>query len=184
MDFCWTLFWFHMTFRSPISSLGWFRGFLLRVISRLSARFKLHRNSLRISVAIRYNKISPAESFWSEKKNILPDGILWCRMTNGLCISICILFHLNGCIDLFFCITFLPHPCMLSWHGQLSAFIPLRSHWRSSTNLFVIWQVRFLARLFAVPGNHLGQQSHGYRWPYGPVRHLLSIYFVVNYNLL
>ncbi|KAH9711096.1 Delta-1-pyrroline-5-carboxylate dehydrogenase 12A1 [Citrus sinensis] len=30
-------------------------------------------------------------------------------------------------------------------------------------------QVRFLARLFAVPGNHLGQQSHGYRWPYGPV---------------
>ncbi|CAL9193425.1 unnamed protein product [Musa hybrid cultivar] len=30
-------------------------------------------------------------------------------------------------------------------------------------------QVRFLARSFAVPGNHLGQQSHGYRWPYGPV---------------
>ncbi|GAY39024.1 hypothetical protein CUMW_041220 [Citrus unshiu] len=29
-------------------------------------------------------------------------------------------------------------------------------------------QVRFLARSFAVPGNHLGQQSHGYRWPYGP----------------
>jgi 1-pyrroline-5-carboxylate dehydrogenase len=32
-------------------------------------------------------------------------------------------------------------------------------------------QVRFLARSFAIPGNHLGQQSHGYRWPYGPVRH-------------
>lgn len=30
-------------------------------------------------------------------------------------------------------------------------------------------QVRFLARSFAVPGNHLGQQSHGLRWPYGPV---------------
>ncbi|KAL3819381.1 hypothetical protein ACJIZ3_005286 [Penstemon smallii] len=30
-------------------------------------------------------------------------------------------------------------------------------------------QVRFLARSFAVPGNHLGQQSHGFRWPYGPV---------------
>ncbi|KAI3913335.1 hypothetical protein MKW92_021365 [Papaver armeniacum] len=29
--------------------------------------------------------------------------------------------------------------------------------------------VRFLARSFAVPGNHLGQQSHGFRWPYGPV---------------
>lgn len=30
-------------------------------------------------------------------------------------------------------------------------------------------QVRFLARSFGVPGNHLGQQSHGFRWPYGPV---------------
>ncbi|XP_060201613.1 delta-1-pyrroline-5-carboxylate dehydrogenase 12A1, mitochondrial-like isoform X1 [Lycium barbarum] len=30
-------------------------------------------------------------------------------------------------------------------------------------------QVRFLARSFAVPGNHLGQQSYGFRWPYGPV---------------
>lgn len=30
-------------------------------------------------------------------------------------------------------------------------------------------QVRFLARSFAVPGNHLGQHSHGHRWPYGPV---------------
>ncbi|EXB20723.1 Delta-1-pyrroline-5-carboxylate dehydrogenase 12A1 [Morus notabilis] len=29
--------------------------------------------------------------------------------------------------------------------------------------------VRFLARSFGVPGNHLGQQSHGFRWPYGPV---------------
>lgn len=30
-------------------------------------------------------------------------------------------------------------------------------------------QVRFLARSFGVPGNHLGHQSHGFRWPYGPV---------------
>ncbi|GKV14100.1 hypothetical protein SLEP1_g25018 [Rubroshorea leprosula] len=30
-------------------------------------------------------------------------------------------------------------------------------------------QVRFLARSFGVPGNHIGQQSHGFRWPYGPV---------------
>lgn len=30
-------------------------------------------------------------------------------------------------------------------------------------------QVRFLSRSFAVPGNHLGQQSNGFRWPYGPV---------------
>ena len=30
-------------------------------------------------------------------------------------------------------------------------------------------QVRFLARSFAVPGDHPGQMSSGYRWPYGPV---------------
>ena len=30
-------------------------------------------------------------------------------------------------------------------------------------------QVRFLARGFHVSGDHLGQQSQGYRWPYGPV---------------
>jgi 1-pyrroline-5-carboxylate dehydrogenase len=30
-------------------------------------------------------------------------------------------------------------------------------------------QVRFLARSFGVPGDHLGQTSNGYRWPYGPV---------------
>lgn len=30
-------------------------------------------------------------------------------------------------------------------------------------------QVRFLARGFTNPGDHLGQQSAGYRWPYGPV---------------
>lgn len=30
-------------------------------------------------------------------------------------------------------------------------------------------QVRFLARSFGVPGDHNGQYSNGYRWPYGPV---------------
>ncbi|KAJ7544169.1 hypothetical protein O6H91_09G067200 [Diphasiastrum complanatum] len=30
-------------------------------------------------------------------------------------------------------------------------------------------QVRFLAKSFAAPGNHLGQQSQGFRWPYGSV---------------
>jgi 1-pyrroline-5-carboxylate dehydrogenase len=30
-------------------------------------------------------------------------------------------------------------------------------------------QVRFLARSFAVSGDHGGQESRGYRWPYGPV---------------
>ena len=29
--------------------------------------------------------------------------------------------------------------------------------------------VRLLAKSFTVPGDHLGQSSTGYRWPYGPV---------------
>ena len=29
--------------------------------------------------------------------------------------------------------------------------------------------MRFLARSFGVPGDHTGQASHGYRWPFGPV---------------
>lgn len=29
--------------------------------------------------------------------------------------------------------------------------------------------VRFLARDFGIPGDHVGQKSVGYRWPYGPV---------------
>lgn len=33
-----------------------------------------------------------------------------------------------------------------------------------------LWlQVRFLARGFSVPGDRLGQESMGYRWPYGAV---------------
>lgn len=31
-------------------------------------------------------------------------------------------------------------------------------------------QVRFLARSFGVPGDHTGQVSQGYRFPYGAVR--------------
>ena len=30
-------------------------------------------------------------------------------------------------------------------------------------------QVRFMARSFGVSGDHPGQQSNGYRWPFGPV---------------
>ena len=30
-------------------------------------------------------------------------------------------------------------------------------------------QIRFLCRSFGVSGDHLGQESRGYRWPYGPV---------------
>ncbi|CAN6859462.1 unnamed protein product [Brassica oleracea] len=45
-------------------------------------------------------------------------------------------------------------------------------------------QVRFLARSFAVPGNHHGQQSHGYRWPYGPVTIITPFNFPLEIPLL
>ncbi|KAK4744479.1 hypothetical protein SAY87_010791 [Trapa incisa] len=45
-------------------------------------------------------------------------------------------------------------------------------------------QVRFLARSFAVPGNHLGQQSHGFRWPYGPVALVTPFNFPLEIPLL
>lgn len=38
-------------------------------------------------------------------------------------------------------------------------------------------QVRFLAKSFAVPGDHTGQHSHGHRWPYGPVVHIAPFNF-------
>ncbi|XP_031406911.1 delta-1-pyrroline-5-carboxylate dehydrogenase 12A1, mitochondrial [Punica granatum] len=45
-------------------------------------------------------------------------------------------------------------------------------------------QVRFLARSFAVPGNHLGQQSHGFRWPYGPVAIITPFNFPIEIPVL
>ncbi|CAL4902058.1 unnamed protein product [Urochloa decumbens] len=45
-------------------------------------------------------------------------------------------------------------------------------------------QVRFLARSFAVPGNHLGQRSNGYRWPYGPVAIITPFNFPLEIPLL
>lgn len=37
------------------------------------------------------------------------------------------------------------------------------------TSYCCAYQVRFLARSFGVPGDHAGQTSNGYRWPFGPV---------------
>ncbi|KAK1281854.1 hypothetical protein QJS10_CPB22g00845 [Acorus calamus] len=45
-------------------------------------------------------------------------------------------------------------------------------------------QVRFLAKSFAIPGNHLGQQSHGFRWPYGPVALVTPFNFPLEIPLL
>ncbi|RDX96640.1 Delta-1-pyrroline-5-carboxylate dehydrogenase 12A1, mitochondrial, partial [Mucuna pruriens] len=52
----------------------------------------------------------------------------------------------------------------ISLQGQYKEFLQ-----RVTSRLLEKRTVRFLARSFAVTGNHLGQQSHGFRWPYGPV---------------
>ena len=45
-------------------------------------------------------------------------------------------------------------------------------------------QVRFLARSFSVPGDHTGQMSSGYRWPYGPVVVIAPFNFPIEIPLL
>lgn len=45
-------------------------------------------------------------------------------------------------------------------------------------------QVRFLARSFSVPGDHPGQVSSGYRWPYGPVVVIAPFNFPLEIPLL
>lgn len=44
--------------------------------------------------------------------------------------------------------------------------------------------MRFLARGFAVPGDHLGQESCGYRWPFGPVALITPFNFPLEIPLL
>lgn len=44
--------------------------------------------------------------------------------------------------------------------------------------------VRFLARGFSYPGDHHGQQSSGYRWPYGPVCVIAPFNFPIEIPLL
>ncbi|RLN55695.1 hypothetical protein BBJ29_003460 [Phytophthora kernoviae] len=45
-------------------------------------------------------------------------------------------------------------------------------------------QVRFLVRSFGVPGDHQGQASHGYRWPYGPVALITPFNFPIEIPVL
>jgi 1-pyrroline-5-carboxylate dehydrogenase len=45
-------------------------------------------------------------------------------------------------------------------------------------------QVRFLARSFQVPGDHTGQMSSGYRWPFGPVVIIAPFNFPLEIPLL
>lgn len=45
-------------------------------------------------------------------------------------------------------------------------------------------QVRFLARSFAVAGDHAGQMSAGFRWPYGPVTIITPFNFPIEIPVL
>jgi len=45
-------------------------------------------------------------------------------------------------------------------------------------------QPRFLARSFAVAGDHMGQISNGYRWPYGPVALITPFNFPLEIPIL
>ena len=49
---------------------------------------------------------------------------------------------------------------------------------------FGVDQVRFLARSFQVPGDHSGQMSSGYRWPYGPVTIIAPFNFPLEIPML
>lgn len=44
--------------------------------------------------------------------------------------------------------------------------------------------VRYLARSFANPGDRTGQQSHGYRWPYGSVGIIAPFNFPIEIPVL
>ncbi|EGR31663.1 hypothetical protein IMG5_104850 [Ichthyophthirius multifiliis] len=43
---------------------------------------------------------------------------------------------------------------------------------------------RFLSKSFSVPGDHQGQQSTGYRWPYGPVSIICPFNFPIEIPVL
>ncbi|BBN13896.1 hypothetical protein MPTK1_6g07270 [Marchantia polymorpha subsp. ruderalis] len=72
----------------------------------------------------------------------------------------------------------LRHPKLADYFARLIQRVSPKSYAQAEGEVMVTQkffenfsgdQVRFLARSFTVPGNHLGQQSIGLRWPYGPV---------------
>lgn len=56
--------------------------------------------------------------------------------------------------------------CVPKSHGQAMGEVTVTAAFLKN---FASDNVRFLSRSFSVPGDHNGQQSNGYRWPYGPV---------------
>ncbi|TMW63749.1 hypothetical protein Poli38472_002690 [Pythium oligandrum] len=74
--------------------------------------------------------------------------------------------------------TMLRDPAVADYFARLIQRVSPKSYAQAATEVRVTQQfldnfsgdqVRFLARSFGVPGDHMGQSSHGYRWPYGPV---------------
>ncbi len=74
--------------------------------------------------------------------------------------------------------TMLKDPAVADYFARLIQRVSPKSYAQAATEVRVTQkfldnfsgdQVRFLARSFGVPGDHLGQTSRGYRWPYGPV---------------
>ncbi|KAJ0402208.1 hypothetical protein P43SY_008072 [Pythium insidiosum] len=74
--------------------------------------------------------------------------------------------------------TMLRDPAVADYFARLIQRVSPKSYAQAATEVRVTQkflenfsgdQVRFLARSFAVPGDHQGQMSNGYRWPYGPV---------------
>ncbi|KAG2284407.1 hypothetical protein Bca52824_055627 [Brassica carinata] len=78
-------------------------------------------------------------------------------------------------------------PKVSDFFTRLIQRVAPKSYQQAAGEVFVTQKflaVRFLARSFAVPGNHHGQQSHGYRWPYGPVTIITPFNFPLEIPLL
>ncbi|KAK6924969.1 Aldehyde dehydrogenase domain [Dillenia turbinata] len=83
----------------------------------------------------------------------------------------------------------LSQPEVSDFFARLMQRVSPKSYQQAFDEVFVksfwrIFVVRFLARSFAVPGNHLGQQSHGFRWPYGPVALITPFNFPLEIPML
>ncbi|KAF4384755.1 hypothetical protein F8388_002912 [Cannabis sativa] len=72
--------------------------------------------------------------------------------------------------SIFLCLPFVESLSRCQKYGLQNPFKDLeRDISAKAAHMLSLSKVRFLAKSFIVPGNHLGQQSHGFRWPYGPV---------------
>jgi 1-pyrroline-5-carboxylate dehydrogenase len=89
--------------------------------------------------------------------------------------------------------TLLRHPEVSDFFAHLIQRVAPKSYVQAKGEVFVTMkflenfggdQVRFLARSFQVPGDHAGQMSSGYRWPFGPVVIIAPFNFPLEIPLL